>query len=60
MNPEKFPLLDNIISPVDLRKLDEDQLPQVADELREYLLQSISKSGGHFSAGLGCIELTVA
>ena len=58
MNP--YPLLDQIGLPADLRKLDEDQLPQVADELREYLLQAISKSGGHFSAGLGCIELTVA
>jgi 1-deoxy-D-xylulose-5-phosphate synthase len=60
MNDSKYPLLDNIIAPADLRKLDVKQLPQVADELREYLLQSVSKSGGHFSAGLGCVELTVA
>ncbi len=60
MNLEKFPLLDQIVTPADLRKLDQDQFPQVADELRECLLQEISKSGGHFSAGLGCIELTVA
>jgi 1-deoxy-D-xylulose-5-phosphate synthase len=60
MNADKHTLLDRIISPEDLRKLDQDQLPQVADELREYLLQAISRSGGHFSAGLGCIELTVA
>lgn len=60
MNNEKYPLLDQIITPADLRKLDQEQLPQVADELREYLLQAISKSGGHFSAGLGCVELTVA
>lgn len=60
MNAETYPLLDQIMTPADLRKLDQDQLPQVADELREYLLQAISKSGGHFSAGLGCIELTVA
>jgi len=60
MNVDKYPLLDQIISPADLRKLDQDELPQVADELREYLLQAISKSGGHFSAGLGCVELTVA
>jgi 1-deoxy-D-xylulose-5-phosphate synthase len=60
MNADKYPLLDQIITPAELRKLDEDQLPQVADELREYLLQAISKSGGHFSAGLGCVELTVA
>jgi 1-deoxy-D-xylulose-5-phosphate synthase len=60
MNLEKYPLLDQIVTPADLRKLDQDQLPQLADELRECLLQEISKSGGHFSAGLGCIELTVA
>jgi len=60
MNAEKYPLLDHIFTPADLRKLDQEQLPQVADELREYLLQAISKSGGHFSAGLGCVELTVA
>ena len=60
MNVDKYPLLDPIITPADLRKLDQDELPQVADELREYLLQAISKSGGHFSAGLGCVELTVA
>jgi len=60
MNEANFQLLDQIITPADLRALDEDQLPQVADELREYLLQAISKSGGHFGAGLGCVELTVA
>jgi len=60
MNAKTYPLLDQIITPADLRELDEEQLPQVADELREYLLQAISKSGGHFSAGLGCVELTVA
>lgn len=60
MNAETFQLLDQIITPADLRALDEDQLPQVADELREFLLQAISKSGGHLSAGLGCVELTVA
>lgn len=60
MNDTKYPLLDQIATPADLRKLDESQLPQVADELREYLLQSVSKSGGHLGAGLGCIELTVA
>jgi len=60
MNPEKYPLLDRIVTPADLRKLDEDQLPQVADELRDYLVESISGSGGHFSAGLGCVELTIA
>ena len=60
MNEEQYPLLEKIAVPADLRKLDEDQLPQVADELRTYLLEAVSKSGGHFSSGLGCIELTVA
>jgi len=60
MNTDSYPLLDQIASPADLRKLDLEQLPQVADELRRYLLQEISKSGGHFGAGLGCVELTVA
>jgi 1-deoxy-D-xylulose-5-phosphate synthase len=60
MNPEKYPLLSRIFTPADLRTMDEDQLPQVADELRAYLVESISGSGGHFSAGLGCIELTIA
>ena len=60
MNADSYPLLDQIATPADLRKLDQDQLPQVADELRRYLLQEISKSGGHFGAGLGCVELTVA
>jgi 1-deoxy-D-xylulose-5-phosphate synthase len=60
MNKDKFPLLANIAKPADMRQLDEDLLPQVADELREFLIQSIAASGGHFSAGLGCVELTVA
>jgi len=46
--------------PSDLRQLDESELPQVAEELREFLIDSVSSSGGHFGAGLGCIELTVA
>lgn len=60
MNEIQYPLLHKIVSPADLRKLDDEQLPQVADELRAYLLETVSKSGGHLSAGLGCIELTVA
>jgi 1-deoxy-D-xylulose-5-phosphate synthase len=60
MNTEHFPLLSSIHSPADLRKLDEDQLPQAADELRRFLIESVASSGGHFGAGLGCIELTVA
>jgi 1-deoxy-D-xylulose-5-phosphate synthase len=55
-----IPLLEGINSPYDLRSLHRDQLRQVADELREYLLYSVSISGGHFGAGLGVVELTVA
>ncbi len=54
------PLLDTIQSPVDLRLLDEKQLPQIADELRAFLLYTVGKTGGHFGAGLGVVELTVA
>ena len=54
------PLLDRIDSPQDLKRLDLTQLPQLADELREYLLYSVGRSGGHFGAGLGVVELTVA
>ena len=53
-------LLDTIESPHDLRKLNITQLPQLADELREYLLFSVGQSGGHFGAGLGVVELTIA
>ena len=54
------PLLDQIDSPADLRVLDADQLSQVCHELRHYLLYSVGQSGGHFGAGLGVVELTVA
>jgi len=54
------PLLDAIGKPADLRKLAEDQLPQVAHELREFMLYSVGQSGGHFGAGLGVVELTIA
>ncbi|MGH1463288.1 MAG: 1-deoxy-D-xylulose-5-phosphate synthase, partial [Neptuniibacter sp.] len=61
--PEKrpaTPLLDLINDPADLHTLNSDQLPQLAEQLREYLLYSVGQSGGHFGAGLGVIELTVA
>jgi 1-deoxy-D-xylulose-5-phosphate synthase len=54
------PLLDRIDTPAQLRELDEAQLPELADQLREYLLYSVGQSGGHFGAGLGVVELTVA
>lgn len=54
------PLLDTIENTFHLRELNEDQLLELADELRAYLLFSVGKSGGHFGAGLGTIELTIA
>jgi len=54
------PLLDQINDPADLRGLERDQLTQLADELRAYLLYSVGQTGGHFGAGLGVIELTIA
>ncbi len=54
------PLLDQAPVPELLRQLNEDQLPQLADELREHLLYCVGQSGGHFGAGLGVVELTVA
>ncbi|MAC46443.1 MAG: 1-deoxy-D-xylulose-5-phosphate synthase [Oceanospirillum sp.] len=54
------PLLDQVQLPADMRQLEEEQLPQLANELREYLLYSVGQTGGHFGAGLGVVELTVA
>lgn len=54
------PLLDLAPLPELLRDLDESQLPQLADELRAHLLYCVGQSGGHFGAGLGVVELTVA
>jgi len=53
-------LLESINSPADLRKLNSLQLKELARQLREFLLASVSSTGGHLSAGLGTIELTVA
>ncbi|WP_039916838.1 1-deoxy-D-xylulose-5-phosphate synthase [Cellvibrio mixtus] len=54
------PLLDSIDSPADLRLLSEKQLPDLAEELRAFLLFSVGQTGGHFGAGLGVVELTIA
>ena len=55
-----YPLLSTIDSPADLRQLPERALRDVARELRRYLVDSVSRSGGHFAAGLGAVELTIA
>ena len=54
------PLLDTIKSPADLRRLSENQLTQVADELRTETINAVAVTGGHLGAGLGVVELTVA
>jgi 1-deoxy-D-xylulose-5-phosphate synthase len=60
MDPIQGELLQNINLPADLRKLTESQLPQVADELRQYIIDMVSVNGGHFGASLGVVELSVA
>ena len=60
MNPIQGELLKNINLPADLRKLTESQLPQVADELRQFIIDMVSVNGGHFGASLGVVELSVA
>jgi 1-deoxy-D-xylulose-5-phosphate synthase len=57
---EKLGLLRAIDSPADLRALPEQRLEQLAVELREFLIQTVSTRGGHFAAGLGTVELTIA
>ena len=54
------PLLDRVNSPSDLKQLKENQLVDFCDQLREFLLYSVGQTGGHFGAGLGVVELTVA
>jgi 1-deoxy-D-xylulose-5-phosphate synthase len=53
-------LLESIQSPADLRRLPRTQLPQLAEELRAYVLDSVSRTGGHLSSNLGTVELTIA
>ncbi|MBU0602301.1 MAG: 1-deoxy-D-xylulose-5-phosphate synthase [Gammaproteobacteria bacterium] len=55
-----YPLLDKIDGPADVRALDARQLAQLATELRSFLLESVSRTGGHLSSNLGTVELTVA
>jgi len=57
---DRFPLLHEINTPADLRRLPEGRIRDVASELRDFLIESVAQSTGHFGAGLGAIELTVA
>jgi 1-deoxy-D-xylulose-5-phosphate synthase len=58
--PDKYPLLARIESPKDVKRLRLADLPKLAAELREFLIQNVATRGGHFAAGLGTVELTVA
>jgi 1-deoxy-D-xylulose-5-phosphate synthase len=58
--PRDRRLLETINSPEDLRRLAEDDLPHLAQEIRTFLIDSVSRTGGHLSAGLGTVELTLA
>jgi 1-deoxy-D-xylulose-5-phosphate synthase len=60
MGEQHHRLLEQIQSPTDLRELTLAQLQQLADELREFLIQTVATRGGHFAAGLGTVELTIA
>lgn len=60
MTSQAYALLESIDNPDDLRHLSQEQLSELADELRRFLIQSVSHTGGHLSAGLGTIELTIA
>jgi 1-deoxy-D-xylulose-5-phosphate synthase len=55
-----YPLLDKANLPEQLRQLPQEQLPQLSQELRQFLLKTVSQSSGHFASGLGTVELTVA
>ncbi|AVP98638.1 1-deoxy-D-xylulose-5-phosphate synthase [Ahniella affigens] len=60
ISAERYPFLSKIGSPAELKLLAESDLPVVAQELRDYLIQEVAQVGGHFGAGLGVVELTVA
>src|SRR3954453_23670952 len=60
MTKSAYPLLSKLDSPAELRALPASELGAVATELREYLINTVSQMGGHFAAGLGTVELTVA
>jgi len=59
-NTTQYPLLTRVNSPHDLRNLSAEQLPALATELRQYLVNTLNDCGGHFAGSLGTIELTIA
>ncbi|ALN92469.1 1-deoxy-D-xylulose-5-phosphate synthase [Lysobacter gummosus] len=60
IDSQRYPRLSRIQAPADLRRFPEEELPAIAEELRAYLIEQVALVGGHFGAGLGVIELTVA
>ncbi|MGD9582516.1 MAG: 1-deoxy-D-xylulose-5-phosphate synthase [Lysobacterales bacterium] len=60
IDPSRYPHLSGIQIPADLRQAEESELPTIAAELRDYLIEQVAQVGGHFGAGLGVIELTIA
>jgi 1-deoxy-D-xylulose-5-phosphate synthase len=60
MSSRPAALLERIDSPADLRRLKPEELPRLADELRDFLIRTVATRGGHFAAGLGTVELTIA
>ena len=60
MSNPKYPLLHTINDPIDLRLVPRENLRELTDELRAFLLESVAKTGGHLSSNLGTVELTVA
>jgi len=60
MSQPKYPLLDKITQPQDLKLLAREQLPALSEEVRQFLIETVSKTGGHMGSGLGTVELTVA
>ncbi|MBB3659502.1 1-deoxy-D-xylulose-5-phosphate synthase [Rhizobium sp. BK650] len=60
IQPPKTPLLDQVTYPADLRKLEDRDLPQLAREVRDEMIDAVSRTGGHLGAGLGVVELTIA
>lgn len=57
---ETYPLLEKIDDPAELRSLPEQELPQLAEELRHFLIDTVSRTGGHLAANLGTVELSIA
>ena len=59
MRNKSYPILDKVDVPSDLRNLDIKELENLASDIREYILDTISKTGGHLAAGLGTVELSI-